>query len=278
MSLFKNSKFWSNLALIASILCIASMLFSLIGIRQEWFSTRDAFSYMQRGVQAGFVIIALAVLVIIFARKNTAAVIKSIIALLIVLAPLLILKSNMPAGTSAFARPGPPPGGMGPGGMGPGGMGMAPGGMGGPAADPATAPINDISTDTANPPKFVAVVPLRPERANPVEYAGRSAAAAQAAQFPEIKPINSSLSKQAAFSRALEIAEGNGWQIVAQDSNSGVIEAIASTFFFQYKDDVVIRVTENGSSSIVDIRSHSRIGRADRGKNAERVNDFIADF
>ena len=39
MSLFKNSKFWSNLALIASILCIASMLFSLIGIRQEWFST-----------------------------------------------------------------------------------------------------------------------------------------------------------------------------------------------------------------------------------------------
>ena len=68
------------------------------------------------------------------------------------------------------------------------------------------------------------------------------------------------------------------FEIIAQDANSGIIEAVSSTTFFNFQDDVIIRVSENGTNSIVDIRSHSRVGRGDRGKNAERVRDFISSF
>ncbi len=69
-----------------------------------------------------------------------------------------------------------------------------------------------------------------------------------------------------------------GLEIVAQDGGSGIIEAVASTRFFNFQDDVIIRINENATNSIVDIRSHSRIGRSDRGKNAERVREFIEQF
>ena len=68
-------------------------------------------------------------------------------------------------------------------------------------------------------------------------------------------------------------------RLVSQDVESGMIEAIDSTVFFGFKDDIVIRVRANeGNSSIVDIRSHSRVGRGDQGKNAARIRLFIAEY
>ena len=69
-----------------------------------------------------------------------------------------------------------------------------------------------------------------------------------------------------------------GWDLIAEDSSTGMIEAVATTSFFGFKDDVVIRVRSNGSGSVVDIRSHSRLGRGDQGKNAGRIRNFIAKF
>jgi hypothetical protein len=44
--------------------------------------------------------------------------------------------------------------------------------------------IHDISTDTANPPRFVAIVPLRKDAPNPAEYSGAEIAAKQAQGYP----------------------------------------------------------------------------------------------
>ena len=44
---------------------------------------------------------------------------------------------------------------------------------------------------------------------------------------------------------------------------------------FGFKDDIVIRINDNGSERLVDIRSKSRVGSRDLGKNAERIHDFI---
>jgi len=60
--------------------------------------------------------------------------------------------------------------------------------------------------------------------------------------------------------------------------HSGVIEAVASTLVFNFKDNIAIRIQPIQSGSIVDIRSHSRVSRSDRGKNAQRVREFIANF
>lgn len=267
MSAIKSTKLWSTIALIASILCLGTMVYCVLGVRLEHFTFREASGYLRTVVQVSLFVLGFCALVALFSLKNIASLIKVVFAGAILLTPLLVLKANMPAGTPVF-----PAAAAG------GGMGAAPaGGMAAAPQDPSTAPTNDISTDTQNPPLFAAVIPLREGASNVVEYVPTQAAA-QAAQFPDIKPISSSLSREAAFQRALEVADDTGWEIVAQDPSSGIIEAVASTPFFNFKDDVVIRVTTNGSSSVVDIRSHSRVGRGDRGKNAQRVRAFIADF
>ena len=66
-----------------------------------------------------------------------------------------------------------------------------------------------------------------------------------------------------------------GWS-KAEGSAPNALEATHETFWFGFKDDVVIRVIESGDSTLVDVRSKSRVGRSDLGKNAERIRDFQA--
>ena len=138
--------------------------------------------------------------------------------------------------------------------------------------------INDITTDTVDPPAFNAVIALRPPGSNPVEYGGAAVAARQAELYGDIRPVQSSLRAADAHNRALGIARGMGWEIVASDSGTGIIEAVDTTRLFRFKDDVVIRVTSTAQGSRVDIRSRSRVGRSDLGKNAARIREFIRRF
>ena len=52
--------------------------------------------------------------------------------------------------------------------------------------------------------------------------------------------------------------------------------ATATTPWFGFKDDVVVRVERAGTGSRVDVRSKSRVGRSDLGVNARRIRDFLA--
>ncbi|MGH7254552.1 MAG: DUF1499 domain-containing protein, partial [Nitrospirales bacterium] len=47
------------------------------------------------------------------------------------------------------------------------------------------------------------------------------------------------------------------------------------TFWFGFKDDVVIRITPVGDDTRVDVRSVSRVGRSDVGTNAQRIRTFL---
>ena len=69
-----------------------------------------------------------------------------------------------------------------------------------------------------------------------------------------------------------------GWELVANDRTSGRIEATDTTFWFGFKDDVVVRITEDpsGQSSRIDVRSKSRVGVGDVGTNARRVRELLS--
>jgi len=137
-------------------------------------------------------------------------------------------------------------------------------------------PINDITTDLDTPPEFGAIAPLRADAPVSAAYGGKATADAQRAGYPDIGPVELGKPPAAAFDDALAIARAMGWTIVASDRATGRIEATATTAWFGFRDDVVIRVTPRGSGSRVDIRSHSRVGRGDLGANARRVRDFSA--
>ena len=136
-------------------------------------------------------------------------------------------------------------------------------------------PIHDITTDMADPPVFVAVLPLRVSATNAAEYAGDSIAAMQRAAYPEVQPLTLPVPPSAAFERAVAAAKDMGWEIVAGDSPSGRLEATATTTWFGFKDDVVVRIRPANGGSRVDVRSVSRVGRGDVGANAARITRYL---
>lgn len=140
----------------------------------------------------------------------------------------------------------------------------------------AVPAIHDITTDTERPPEFVAVLPLRDDAPNPAAYGGPEIAELQRRAYPDIRPLRLEQPPAQVFLRALEAARASGWEIVAADSAAGRIEATATTRWFGFKDDVVVRVTADGSGSRVDVRSVSRVGRSDVGTNARRIRAYLA--
>ncbi|GMG85582.1 hypothetical protein LNKW23_48050 [Paralimibaculum aggregatum] len=135
-------------------------------------------------------------------------------------------------------------------------------------------PIHDISTDTVNPPAFEVLDETRAGARNSLEYGGAELAEIQAAAYPDIAPIMTDLPADAAYQRALAVAQGMGWEIVAADAERRRIEATARTSVFHFADDVVLVVTPQGDGSRVDLRSVSRVGRSDQGVNAARIRAF----
>jgi uncharacterized protein (DUF1499 family) len=78
------------------------------------------------------------------------------------------------------------------------------------------------------------------------------------------------------FARALAAVDELAWELVEAVPEEGRIEATDTTFWFRFKDDVVIRIRPSGSGSILDARSLSRVGGGDAGTNARRLRAFFA--
>lgn len=135
--------------------------------------------------------------------------------------------------------------------------------------------IHDITTDTENPPQFVALRATREKAPNGAAYAGEKIAKLQRAAYPDVVPALLALPPAQAFERALATAREMGWEIAAAEQAEGRIEATATTRWFRFKDDIVIRIAAHGSGSRLDVRSMSRIGRSDLGTNAKRIRTFL---
>lgn len=127
-------------------------------------------------------------------------------------------------------------------------------------------PINDITTDPANPPAYMTVK---------VGYPGEQFAKQQRAAYPDIQPIVLAVPTKAAFEKALRAAEAMDWEVVGRDARAGTIEAVDTTKWFGFKDDIAIRVRADGAGSRIDIRSKSRVGRGDLGTNARRIRAYV---
>lgn len=126
--------------------------------------------------------------------------------------------------------------------------------------------INDISTDTEHPPQFMTAA--RP-------YPGAGFAGRQRAAYPNLTGAALAMPPREAFARALAAAEAMGWEVVGRDAESGRIEAVDTTRWFGFKDDIAIRVSPDGPGSRIDVRSRSRVGRNDLGTNARRIRAYL---
>lgn len=150
--------------------------------------------------------------------------------------------------------------------------------------------IHDITTDLDDPPEFRALQ-VRADNLDKIPDQGRPELAAMEPEerwkalhrqaYADIKPISVPWSVRETIGRAQTVAEKRGWEIVHFDPGRGILEATATTTFFRFKDDVVVRARRDPDKqgrTLVDMRSVSRVGLSDIGTNAKRIREYLKDL
>lgn len=153
--------------------------------------------------------------------------------------------------------------------------------------------IHDISTDLAQPPAFVFAQAERGPGQNTLQHGGETLAEQQREAYPQLAPLSVSASKAEVWAAAKAVIGENNWRVLGEDKSRGHIEAVATTRLMGFADDIVIRISPAAVSAktaadsagketlpavenlIVDVRSVSRVGVADLGANAARIESFL---
>lgn len=159
-------------------------------------------------------------------------------------------------------------------------------------------PIHDVATDIVDPPAPTdRLLALRAaDQANPVldmtapltqaeayqgprfaSFGERSLGQVGQDAYPALRTLEVAVGPQAAFAAARKAALDMGWTMVTENEADGVVEATAETFWFGFKDDVIIRVrpAAAGDGSRIDVRSISRVGLGDLRANASRIERYL---
>ncbi len=151
-------------------------------------------------------------------------------------------------------------------------------------------PIHDVATDTTTPPPLSAeLLAARAEGgANPInDYAtplGKTEQFAEAegltelttaevitGTYTELAPLDIGETEIDAAVNAVQLAMADmGFSGIRYDAQAFTVEGVAETFWFGFKDDMIVRVAEGR----VDFRSISRVGRSDLGANAKRIMEL----
>src|SRR5712692_5906951 len=149
--------------------------------------------------------------------------------------------------------------------------------------------IYDVTTDPIDPPRYEALARARPRDANPVTYAGLYAAEQQRIAYPDIGPLGTNATPQAAYRAALAVMNKHKdsflapyWRVIEAREptgrRDGRIEAVAYSSLMGFRDDVVVRVREDPDGARIDARSSSRYGSFDFGTNAARIRRLMNDI
>jgi len=228
------------LTLITGILALLLLLLSGPLYQAEILGLMNAFLAMRIALIVGAVAIILAIIQVIFIRKTISWPVTGIAVLCAAVAIFMPLSMMMKA--------------------------------------KSVPPIHDITTDLVNPPKFVAILALRADAANPAEYQGEEIASQQREAYSELQTQKYRQTAEQVFDAALAAVKDMGLEVVSSDKALGLIEAYDTTTWFGFVDDVVIRIQSAEQMTMLDARSKSRVGKSDIGKNAQRLNALIADI
>lgn len=140
--------------------------------------------------------------------------------------------------------------------------------------------LNDISTDTVDPPAYLTLRGIPADRAEPPPLDRRQL---QLSAYPDITARRYPVNLRRVFDAAKLIVENRGWQIVSisiaepgPEDARVTIQAVSRTLMFRFTDHVVIRMISEPAGTRVDVRSASTYGQHDLGQNARRIRAFLA--
>ncbi|WP_323877030.1 DUF1499 domain-containing protein [Aeromonas hydrophila] len=126
--------------------------------------------------------------------------------------------------------------------------------------------VNDVSTDPNNPPQLHWACELRTAQDLPINPAPLKAVDGKPG------PLFTSASPAEVITEAHALMEQLGWQV--RPSPDG-LEAVVTTGWFGFQDDVALRVFAGPKETRIDMRSASRQGQSDLGTNRARIEEFL---
>lgn len=233
----------AKLCLLGAVPCLLGFPLAVIAFRWQWWSMGQSFDLIKITFFTGLLLLVLSMLIALIAmfKRDLEALKAAAIAFVLITVPSIGLSLQAIKGKS-LPR------------------------------------IHDITTDTLNPPQFRALLSLRGDSSNPLDYQAEQLAPQQQAAYPYIQPILTQMTPDQALQRAAATVTQLGWELVSKDQTSGTIEAVDTTLLWGFKDDIVIRIQATDAGSRIDLRSVSRVGLSDLGANAARIRKFIEAF
>lgn len=143
--------------------------------------------------------------------------------------------------------------------------------------------LTDVSTDLVEPPQFVLTRRARTAPMNPISPITPEAAELQMRHYPDLSGRRYDASMDRVLSAVAAVVAARGWtprrrlptEVEASELS---IEVEAPTFLLRFPTDAVLRLTDEGESTFVDMRMSTRYGRHDFGDNARRIRSFMADL
>jgi hypothetical protein len=144
--------------------------------------------------------------------------------------------------------------------------------------------INDVTTDTKDPPDISNFGKLRGPGANSVTYPGDHFAYLQRANYPDLKTLAVPRSAEETFELVLQaigkLKMRSTYEAPPDEEpgSPGIVEVADRTLIIGFTDDVAIRIVGDDASSRVDVRSASRFGISDFGRNAERIRSILKEI
>lgn len=228
--------FWSAvLAVLFALSGIAGILTGAVGTRSGWWHFSAGLRYAEWGVYASSVALVLSVATLVFALRAKRQSWALTLVALVLSAPIVAMALNWQYAAQRYA------------------------------------PINDVTTNTDNPPMFWDVP-------NPMDYPGGQTAVEQHKGYPNLAPLLLSASPQTVYNLARALVVQRGWAIAGEDPEEGRIEAVVFSALFGFADEVILRIQPQNNGTVVDMRSRSRVGQVDRGVNASRIRSFLSDL
>jgi len=143
-----------------------------------------------------------------------------------------------------------------------------------------TPPINDVSTDLQDPPRFEQAARFRPR--GTADHPGGLTAELQRAAYPDLETLQVAATPQIAFEAARSVLAKRRWTIILDRppaaNRDGQLEAVARTLILGFREDVAVRIRSGADGVNIDVRSASRYGGHDLGSNAARVRSLLEDI
>lgn len=145
-------------------------------------------------------------------------------------------------------------------------------------------PIHDVATDWRDPlTPSAALLADRSGAKNEIETSGSTPVQAKGFTGQTVAQINARTCPGAtaviraepvdeAFTRARDAVKAAGLRVVSDDVRSGRLEAVATSGWYGFKDDLMVRIRPENAGARIDMRSVSRVGVSDLGVNCARIS------